>query len=101
MVKVIFGQFVKSFVCLLFLLNARVHPAPALSLVLHLQASGGHDVIGQEVTRLVSRGWVKVDIFDQHNCVISGRWKVPLRLLPAKPSMTTGEMNGMPQVTHS
>ncbi|XP_031433776.1 coiled-coil domain-containing protein 17 [Clupea harengus] len=76
----------------------RVQPAPPLSLVLHLQASGGHDTFGQEVTRLVSRGWVKVDIFDQHNSVISGRWRVPLRLLPAKPSMTPGEMNAVPQL---
>ncbi|KAL2099996.1 hypothetical protein ACEWY4_004390 [Coilia grayii] len=75
-----------------------VHPAPALSLVLHLQASGGYDTHGQEVTRLVTRGWVKVDIFDRHNRVISGRWRVPLRLLPAKPSMTTGEMNTVPQL---
>ncbi|XP_062410706.1 coiled-coil domain-containing protein 17-like isoform X2 [Sardina pilchardus] len=79
----------------------RVHPAPALSLVLHLQASGGYDMLGQEVTRLRSRGWVKVDVFDRHNRVISGRWRVPLRLLPAKPSMTTGEMNAVPQVTRS
>ncbi|XP_048115509.1 coiled-coil domain-containing protein 17-like [Alosa alosa] len=76
----------------------RVHPAPALSLVLHLQASGGYDTLGQEVTRLLSRGWVKVDVFDQHNRVISGRWRVPLRLLPTKPSMTTGEMNAVPQL---
>ncbi|XP_063067313.1 coiled-coil domain-containing protein 17-like [Engraulis encrasicolus] len=75
-----------------------VHPAPALSLVLHLQASGGYDTHGQEVTRLVSRGWVKVDLFDRHNRVVSGRWRVPLRLPPAKPAMTTGEMNTVPQL---
>ncbi|MBN3311184.1 CCD17 protein, partial [Amia calva] len=79
----------------------RVRPSPTISLVLELQASGGYDPYGQEVSRLVSRGWVKLDIFDSHNRVISGRWKVPIRILPVKPSLTTGEINGVPQLENA
>ncbi|XP_078071436.1 coiled-coil domain-containing protein 17 [Mustelus asterias] len=76
----------------------RVRPSPGISLVMELQASGGCDPYGQDINRLVSRGWIKIDIFDSQNRVISGRWKVPVRVLPVKPSMTTGELNGVPQL---
>ncbi|XP_039615668.1 coiled-coil domain-containing protein 17-like [Polypterus senegalus] len=76
----------------------RIRPSPLISLVMELQASGGYDPYGQEVNRLVSRGWVKLDIFDLHNRVISGKWKVPIRILPVNPALTTGEMNGVPQL---
>ncbi|XP_038650103.1 coiled-coil domain-containing protein 17 [Scyliorhinus canicula] len=76
----------------------RVRPSPGISLVIELQAAGGFDPYGQVVQRLVSRGWAKIDIFDNHNQVNSGRWKVPIRSLPVKPSLTTGQLNGIPQV---
>lgn len=76
----------------------RVRPALGISLVIELQAAGGFDPYGQEIQRLVSRGWAKIDIFDHHNQVISGRWKVPVRSLPVNPSLTTGQLNGIPQV---
>ncbi|XP_028660899.1 coiled-coil domain-containing protein 17-like [Erpetoichthys calabaricus] len=76
----------------------RIRPSPTISLVMELQASGGYDPYGQEVNSLVSRGWVKLDIFDLHNRVISGKWKVPIRILPVNPALTTGEMNGVPQL---
>ncbi|XP_062903740.1 coiled-coil domain-containing protein 17-like [Mobula hypostoma] len=76
----------------------RVRPSPSISLVVELQASGGIDPYGHDINRLVSRGWIKADIFDSQNCVISGRWKVPVRVLPVIPSMTTGELNGVPQL---
>ncbi|XP_072260664.1 coiled-coil domain-containing protein 17-like isoform X2 [Pyxicephalus adspersus] len=75
----------------------RVRPAPSISLIIELQASGGYDPYGQEISRLIPRGWVKVDIFDYQNRVISGQWKVPIRILPVKPSLTTGALNGVPQ----
>ncbi|MGH0173975.1 UNVERIFIED_CONTAM: hypothetical protein FKN15_066888 [Acipenser sinensis] len=76
----------------------RVRPSPSIALVLELQASGGYDPYGQEVNRLISRGWVKIDIFDSHNRVISGRWKAPIRILPVNPRLTTGEINAVPQL---
>ncbi|XP_067839519.1 coiled-coil domain-containing protein 17-like isoform X2 [Heptranchias perlo] len=79
----------------------RVRPSPGISLIMELQASGGCDPYGQDINRLVSRGWIKIDIFDCQNRVISGRWKVPVRVLPVKPSMTTGELNGVPQLENA
>ncbi|XP_078418033.1 coiled-coil domain-containing protein 17 [Cetorhinus maximus] len=76
----------------------RVRPSPGISLVIELQAAGGFDPYGQEIQRLISRGWAKIDIFDNHNQVNSGRWKVPIRSLPVKPSLTTDQLNGIPQV---
>eukprot|EP00061_Rhincodon_typus_P015607 g43379.t1 len=76
----------------------RVRPSPGISLIMELQASGGCDPYGQDINRLISRGWIKIDIFDSQNRVISGRWKVPVRVLPVKPSMTTSELNGVPQL---
>ncbi|KAI5614292.1 coiled-coil domain-containing protein 17 isoform X1 [Silurus asotus] len=78
-----------------------VQPASSISLVIQVQASGGDDVYSQEVTHLAPRGWMKLCIFDHHNRLISGRWKVPVRLLPAKPSMTTAEVNAVPQVDNA
>ncbi|KAF7701376.1 hypothetical protein HF521_002541 [Silurus meridionalis] len=78
-----------------------VQPASSISLVIQVQASGGYDVYSQEVTHLAPRGWMKLCIFDHHNHLISGRWKVPVRLLPAKPSMTTAEVNAVPQVDNA
>ncbi|KAG9486532.1 hypothetical protein GDO78_006741 [Eleutherodactylus coqui] len=79
----------------------RVRPSPNLSLMIELQASGGYDPYGQEVSRLIPRGWVKVDIFDYQNRVISGQWKVPVRILPVKPSLTTGALNAVPQLENT
>ncbi|XP_078426566.1 coiled-coil domain-containing protein 17-like isoform X2 [Cetorhinus maximus] len=76
----------------------RVRPSSGISLIMELQASGGCDPYGQDINRLISRGWIKIDIFDSQDRVISGRWKVPVRVLPVKPSMTTGELNGVPQL---
>ncbi|KAF5897937.1 low-density lipoprotein receptor-related protein 2-like isoform X5, partial [Clarias magur] len=75
-----------------------VQPASSISLVIQVQASGGYDIYGHEVTHL---GWLKLAIFDCHNRVIAGRWKVPVRLLPAKPSMTTAEINAVPQLNNA
>ncbi|KAM4809640.1 LOW QUALITY PROTEIN: coiled-coil domain-containing protein 17-like [Rhinophrynus dorsalis] len=79
----------------------RVRPSPNISLIIELQAAGGYDPYGQEVSRLISRGWVKLDIFDHQNRVISGYWKVPIRILPVKPSLTTGALNGVPQLEYT
>ncbi|XP_029474108.1 coiled-coil domain-containing protein 17 [Rhinatrema bivittatum] len=76
----------------------RIRPMPSLALVVELQACGGFDVYGQEVQRLSSRGWTKIDLFDQHNQVLSGHWKVPIRALPVRVELTLGQLNVVPQV---
>uniref|UniRef100_A0A8C5PNF9 Coiled-coil domain-containing protein 17 n=1 Tax=Leptobrachium leishanense TaxID=445787 RepID=A0A8C5PNF9_9ANUR len=79
----------------------RVRPSSNISLIIELQASGGYDPYGQEISRLIPRGWVKIDIFDSQNRVISGHWKIPIRILPVKPSLTTGALNGVPQLENT
>ncbi|KAG7322808.1 hypothetical protein KOW79_014154 [Hemibagrus wyckioides] len=78
-----------------------VQPASSISLVMQLQASGGYDIYGYEVTHLAPRGWLKLHLFDHHNRLITGRWKIPVRLLPAKPSMTMAEVNAVPQLDNA
>ncbi|XP_056389055.1 coiled-coil domain-containing protein 17 isoform X2 [Hyla sarda] len=76
----------------------RVRPSSSISLVTELQAAGGFNPYGQEVQHLSSSGWTKLDLFDQHNQVLSGRWKLPLRALPLRPGLSTGQLNTVPQV---
>ncbi|CAM2119151.1 unnamed protein product [Caretta caretta] len=75
----------------------RVRPSTSIALVMELQASGGFDAYGQEIQRLASRGWAKINLFDQLHQLISGRWKIPVRLLPVQPGLTTEQLNGIPQ----
>uniref|UniRef100_A0A8C5QEC0 Uncharacterized protein n=1 Tax=Leptobrachium leishanense TaxID=445787 RepID=A0A8C5QEC0_9ANUR len=76
----------------------RVRPASSIALVVELQASGGFNPYGQEVQHVSSCGWSKLDLFDQHNQVLSGRWKLPVRALPLRPGLSTGQLNTVPQV---
>ncbi|KAM4642200.1 coiled-coil domain-containing protein 17 [Discoglossus pictus] len=76
----------------------RVRPGSSIALVMELQAAGGFNPYGQEVQRLSSCGWTKLDLFDQHNQVLSGRWKLPVRALPLRAGLSTGQLNTVPQV---
>ncbi|XP_070795714.1 coiled-coil domain-containing protein 17 [Pituophis catenifer annectens] len=76
----------------------RILPSTSISLVAELQASGGFDVYGQEIQNLSPRGWAKTNIFDHLHQVMSGHWKVPIRVLPVKPGLTEEQLNGVPQV---
>lgn len=80
-------------------LPLRVRPSTSIALVVELQAAGGFDAYGLEIQRLASRGWAKITLFDQLHQVISGRWKIPVRVLPVKPGLTTEQLNGVPQVS--
>ncbi|XP_061488740.1 coiled-coil domain-containing protein 17 [Rhineura floridana] len=76
----------------------RVLPSTTITLITELQASGGFDAYGLEIQNLAPRGWAKINIFDHLHQVMSGRWKVPIRVLPVKPGLTTEQLNGVPQV---
>uniref|UniRef100_UPI003AAEB8B1 coiled-coil domain-containing protein 17-like n=1 Tax=Centroberyx gerrardi TaxID=166262 RepID=UPI003AAEB8B1 len=76
----------------------RMQPSPSLSLVVEVQAAGGLDVYGQEVHKLVSRGWARLELFDQYNQLHSGHWRVPVCSLPVRPSLSPGQLNSVPQV---
>ncbi|XP_048352163.1 coiled-coil domain-containing protein 17 [Sphaerodactylus townsendi] len=75
----------------------RVLPSTSIALVTELQASGGFDAYGQEIQHLVPRGWAKIHLFDHLHQVLSGHWKVPIRVLPVKPNLTAEQLNGVPQ----
>ncbi|KAJ6659442.1 hypothetical protein lerEdw1_018676 [Lerista edwardsae] len=76
----------------------RILPSTSISLITELQASGGFDAYGLEIQNLVPRGWTKINIFDHLHQVMSGHWKVPVRVLPMKPGLTAEQLNGVPQV---
>ncbi|XP_038616068.1 coiled-coil domain-containing protein 17 [Tachyglossus aculeatus] len=75
----------------------RLRPCPALSLLMALEASGGFSPSGGELEGLKPRGWAKLRLFDPEQRALSGRWRVPLRALPADPSLTPEQLNGVPQ----
>ncbi|XP_077190107.1 coiled-coil domain-containing protein 17 isoform X2 [Paroedura picta] len=75
----------------------RVLPSTSIALITELQASGGLDAYGQEIQHLTPRGWAKIHIFDHQHQVLSGYWKVPIRVLPVKPDLAAEQLNCVPQ----
>uniref|UniRef100_A0ABM5G7L3 Coiled-coil domain-containing protein 17 isoform X1 n=2 Tax=Pogona vitticeps TaxID=103695 RepID=A0ABM5G7L3_9SAUR len=75
----------------------RALPSTSIAVVTELQASGGFDAYGLEIKNLVPRGWAKITVFDHLHQVMSGRWKVPIRVLPVKPGLTGEQLNSVPQ----
>ncbi|XP_046906009.1 coiled-coil domain-containing protein 17 [Hypomesus transpacificus] len=76
----------------------RMQPSGSFSLVVEVQAAGGLDECGQEIQRLASCGWARLDLFDPHNQVRSGHWRAPVRSLPVRPALSPGQLNSIPQV---
>ncbi|XP_066298686.1 uncharacterized protein [Branchiostoma lanceolatum] len=77
----------------------RIQPSMDLSIIVEMQVQSGRD--GYDSNRLRSRGWSKIELFDQQNRVLSGRWKIPLRMTPVKPHLTAVELNNVPQLGHA
>ncbi|XP_032382106.1 coiled-coil domain-containing protein 17 [Etheostoma spectabile] len=78
----------------------RIQPSTALSLVVEVQAARDVDVEDQEVVKLASCGWTRVELFDQYNQFRSGHWRVPVRSLPIRPSLSLAQLNSLHQVGH-
>ncbi|KAF7656559.1 hypothetical protein LDENG_00039490 [Lucifuga dentata] len=76
----------------------RLQPSPSLCLVVEVQAARDLDVYGQEDLRLASWGWTQLELFDQYNQLHSGYWRVPVRSLPIRPSLSHAQLNSVPQV---
>ncbi|XP_042614355.1 coiled-coil domain-containing protein 17 isoform X2 [Cyprinus carpio] len=76
----------------------RVQPSPDLSLVIEIQTFEGLDLFNHETEGLVTCGWAKLDLFDQHNQVHSGHWRLPFRSLPVQASLSPGQLNSVPQL---
>ncbi|KAI7807485.1 putative coiled-coil domain-containing protein 17 [Triplophysa rosa] len=78
--------------------TTRIQPSSNLSLVVEIQASEGLDLYGHENGGLVTRGWAKLELFDQHNQVYSGHWRLPFRSLPVQVSLSPAQLNFVPQI---
>lgn len=86
------------------LLGSR-QPAPGCSptenlwLVIEVQTTEGYS------GPMITRGWCSVPLFDDQKRLISGRWRVPLRMPPLRPNLALPEQNSVAQVvfynTHS
>ncbi|XP_036970678.1 coiled-coil domain-containing protein 17 isoform X3 [Acanthopagrus latus] len=76
----------------------RIQPSPSLSLVVEVQAARDLDVPAQEVFKLAPCGWAQMQLFDQFNQLHSGHWRVPVRCLPIRPSLSLAQLNSVPQV---
>ncbi|TDH08825.1 hypothetical protein EPR50_G00101930 [Perca flavescens] len=78
----------------------RIQPSTSLSLVVEVQAARDLDVDGQEVFKLASCGWTRMELFDRYNQLRSGHWRVPVRSLPIRPSLSLAQLNSVHQVGH-
>ncbi|KAK7144822.1 hypothetical protein R3I94_011037 [Phoxinus phoxinus] len=76
----------------------RVQPSPNLTLVLEIQTSKGLHLYNYETKDLVTCGWAKLELFDEHNQVHSGHWRLPFRSLPVQASLSPVQLNSVPQL---
>ncbi|XP_051753965.1 coiled-coil domain-containing protein 17 isoform X2 [Ctenopharyngodon idella] len=76
----------------------RVQPSPNVSLVLEIQTSKGLHLYNHEIKDLVTCGWAKLELFDQHNQVYSGHWRLPFHSLPVQASLSPAQLNSVPQL---
>nr|XP_019604995.1 PREDICTED: coiled-coil domain-containing protein 17 isoform X6 [Rhinolophus sinicus] len=72
----------------------RLLPSPSVSLVCELYAWQG--LAGARAPQ--PKAWASLVLFDQNQRVLSGHWRLPLRTLPLDPSLSPGQLNGIPQV---
>nr|XP_012631480.1 coiled-coil domain-containing protein 17 isoform X4 [Microcebus murinus] len=68
-------------------------PSPPVSLVCELQAWQG--LAWPRAPQ--PKAWASLVLFDQDQRVLSGYWRLPLRAHPPDPSLSLGQMNGIPQ----
>ncbi|XP_050967478.1 coiled-coil domain-containing protein 17 isoform X2 [Labeo rohita] len=78
----------------------RVQPSPDLSLVIEIQTSKSLNLFNHETEGLVAYGWAKLDLFDQHNQVHSGHWRLPFHSLPVQASLSPDQLNSVPQLAN-
>ncbi|KAM5162902.1 coiled-coil domain-containing protein 17 isoform 5-T5 [Callospermophilus lateralis] len=71
----------------------RLPPSPSVSLVCELQAWQG--LAWARAPQ--PKAWASLVLFDRDQRVLSGRWRLPLRALPVDPSLSFGQLNGIPQ----
>lgn len=72
----------------------RLPPSPSVSLICELQTWQGSSWSRAPEPK----AWSSLHLFDQHQRVLSGRWRLPLRALPRDSSLSPGQLNAIPQV---
>ncbi|XP_056316067.1 coiled-coil domain-containing protein 17 [Danio aesculapii] len=75
-----------------------VQPSPDLSLVMEIQTFGSLDFYKHQIEGFATFGWAKLELFDQHNQVHSGFWRLPFHSLPVQAALTSRQLNSMPQL---
>lgn len=72
----------------------RCPPQQALTILIEVQLAT------KEVNenKLRSCAWTKIPLFDYKNRLLSGRWKVPLKMLPIKSDASLSLFNNLPSV---
>ncbi|OWK05512.1 hypothetical protein Celaphus_00002600, partial [Cervus elaphus hippelaphus] len=75
----------------------RLPPSPSVALICELQAWQG--LAWAKAPQ--PKAWASLVLFDQNQRLLSGCWRLPLRALPLDPSLSPGQLNGIPQVPNS
>ncbi|XP_061269077.1 coiled-coil domain-containing protein 17 isoform X5 [Bos javanicus] len=73
----------------------RLPPSPSVALVCELWAWQGLEWAKAPQPK----AWASLVLFDQNQRLLSGRWRLPFRALPPDPSLSPGQLNGIPQVS--
>eukprot|EP00794_Sanderia_malayensis_P007801 gene7801-8647_t len=73
----------------------RCLPSQSLTLAAQLQLGSQYDASFESMQ---DAGWSIIDVFDRLNRVISGRWKVPVRVPPFAPDLTPADVNTIQQL---
>nr|XP_001341200.5 coiled-coil domain-containing protein 17 isoform X3 [Danio rerio] len=76
-----------------------VQPSPDFSLVMEIQTLRGLDFYNHETEGFATFGWAKLELFDQHNQVHSGFWRLPFHFLPVQAALSSFQLNSMPQLS--
>ncbi|CAL1538632.1 unnamed protein product [Lymnaea stagnalis] len=75
----------------------RCPPQPDLGIVVELQAAGSAPGSEHDQTRLITRAWTKIPLFDSQDRLMTGRHRLPLRAVPLKPYIPMHDLNTIPQ----
>ncbi|XP_061269078.1 coiled-coil domain-containing protein 17 isoform X6 [Bos javanicus] len=75
----------------------RLPPSPSVALVCELWAWQGLEWAKAPQPK----AWASLVLFDQNQRLLSGRWRLPFRALPPDPSLSPGQLNGIPQVNQA
>lgn len=83
------------------LCHCRCPANPELSVVIELQtASTPKSDSKFSALNFTTEAWTKFDLFDQQGQVVSGRWRLPLKIIPIEPYLSSSDssFNNLSQV---